>query len=254
MVGLGEIVEGDTVLEIGPGRGILTEEIIKSGAEVIVVEIDRRFCSYLRDRYTNCTYFRLIEGDILKIDWKEIFPEKGKKVKVISNLPYYLTTPILFRLFEWRRDISIMILTMQLEVAKRLVARPSTRDYGILSVATQFFSCPSIAFKIKPGSFYPSPKVTSAVVKICMREDVKDAPHFFYMVRTIFGKRRKMLANTLKDLEDVEKDKILPTLKAANIDGTRRPETLSIQELRHLYGILYNSSLKKGDSQSPQEL
>lgn len=136
-----------------------------------------------------------------------------------------------------------MVLTMQLEVAKRLVARPFSKDYGILSIAAQFSTHPFLAFKIQPGSFHPPPKVFSAVVKMHMREAgafyLKDESHFFKMVRTIFNQRRKMLSNTLKALKDVEKDKIIPGLREADIEETRRPETLSLEELHKLYKVLY---------------
>jgi len=245
IIALGELTPADTVVEIGPGRGILTEEIIKRGASVIAIEIDRDFCSYLTQYFRESAGpFMLIKGDCLKIDWEErIFSKVKQKIKVISNLPYYLTAPILFKLFEWRKRISLMVLTMQLEVARRLVARPFTKDYGILSIATQFSTHPSIAFKIQPGSFYPPPEVFSAVVKMYMREAgafyLQDEAHFFKMVRTIFNKRRKMLSNTLKDLKDVEKDKIAPSLREARLEGTRRPETLSLDELHRLYKALY---------------
>ncbi len=231
-------------MEIGPGEGILTREIIRTGASVIAVEIDRKFCSFLTRHFHESRGFRLIEGDILNIDWgKTIFSKGREKSKVISNLPYYLTAPILFKFFEWRKYISLMVLTMQLEVARRVTARPFTKDYGILSVAAQFSTIPSISFKIQPGSFYPPPKVTSAVVRMCVRENepfkLRDEAHFFKMVRTIFNKRRKMLNNTLKDLKDVEKDKISLLLQKAHLEGTRRPETLSLEELYKLYSALY---------------
>jgi 16S rRNA (adenine1518-N6/adenine1519-N6)-dimethyltransferase len=200
----------------------------------------------LRERFTphlsNSLF--LIEGDCLKIDWaKEIFSKVNTKLKVISNTPYYATSPILFKLFEWREKITLMVLTMQLEVARRLVAKPCTKDYGILSVATQFVTRPKISFKISPGSFYPPPRVSSAVVKMCVREEppfcLKDEAHFFSMVRTIFNKRRKMLNNTLKDLKDIDIDKIPVCLEKARILGKRRPETLSLEELHRLYNALY---------------
>jgi len=250
IVALGELKPGEIVVEIGPGRGILTQEIIKTGARVIAIEIDRGFCSYLTEHFhESAGAFTLIEGDCLEIDWERmVFSKTKEKIKVISNLPYYLTAPILFKLFGWRKKISLMVLTMQLEVAKRLVARPFSKDYGILSVATQFSTHPSLAFKIQPGSFHPPPKVFSAVVKMYMREDgafyLKDEAHFFKMVRTIFNQRRKMLSNTLKALKDVEKDKIVPSLRKADIEGTRRPETLSLEELHRLYNRLYERNRK----------
>lgn len=243
IVALAELKPGDRVLEIGPGRGVLTEEILRSGSELAAIEIDRDFCGYLKEKFgTNS--FRLIEGDSLRLDFgKEIFSKTPGKFKIISNLPYYLTTPLLFKLLEWKRNISLMVLTMQLEVAKRLVARPGSKDYGILSVATQLGTHPSISFKILPGSFFPPPRVNSAVVKIRVREKnffpIKDEPRFFKMVRTIFNKRRKMIVNTLKDLKDLEKDKIISGLERARVKPTCRPETLSLEELYRLYAVLY---------------
>ena len=243
IVALAELKPGDQVLEIGPGRGILTEEIKRSGSELVAIEIDRDFCGYLKEKFgTNS--FRLIEADSLKLDFgKEIFSKDSGQFKVISNLPYYLTTPLLFKLLEWKRNISLMVLTMQWEVAKRLVAKPGSKDYGILSVATQFSTHPSISFKILPGSFFPPPRVNSAVVKIRVREKnlfpIKDEPRFFKMVRTVFNKRRKMLGNTLRDLKDLERDKIILSLEKAHINPHSRPETLSLEELYRLYETLY---------------
>ena len=243
IVALAELKPGDQVLEIGPGKGILTEEIIKAGGELMAIEIDRDFCGYLKEKFgTNS--FRLIEGDSLRLDFgKAIFSKAPGQFKVISNLPYYLTTPLLFKLLEWKRHISLMVLTMQWEVARRLVARPGSKDYGILSVAVQFRTHPSISFKILPGSFFPPPRVNSAVVKIRIREKnlfpIKDEPRFFKMVRTVFNKRRKMLVNTLKDLKDLEKDKIISGLERAHIDPHSRPEALSLEEFYRLYKALY---------------
>lgn len=244
IVELAELTPDDLVLEIGPGKGILSVEILKKGAGLLAIEIDRKFCSYLNDLFAGNKNFTLIEGDCLEIDWEEeVFSRTQKKLKIISNLPYYLTAPLIFRFFEWRRKISLMVLTMQIEVAKRIVAMPSTKDYGILSVASQFSADSSISFKIQPGSFIPPPRVRSACVKMYMKEDgefyLKDERHFFTMVRTLFNKRRKMINNTIKDLKDIEKEKILPGLIKAGIDGRRRPETLSLEEFRNLYIALY---------------
>jgi 16S rRNA (adenine1518-N6/adenine1519-N6)-dimethyltransferase len=244
IVELAELTPYDSVLEIGPGKGILTIEILKKGARLLAIEIDKGFSLYLNDLFAGNKNFTLIEGDCLGIDWEEeIFSKIDKRLKVISNLPYYLTAPLIFKLFEWRKKISLIILTMQLEVAKRIVAMPSTKDYGILSIASQFFTYPSIAFKIQPGSFIPPPKVTSACIKMRVKKDgefyLKDEARFFRMVRTLFNKRRKMITNTIKELKDVENGRLPLALVKAGIDGRRRPETLSLDEFRNLYNAIY---------------
>lgn len=249
IVSLAELKPGEPVLEIGPGLGVLTEEIIKTGAELVAIEIDWDFCRYLQEKF-GAGISRLIEADILKIDLgKNIFSRNiGKyknlgKFKVISNLPYYLTTPIIFRLLDWKRYISLMILTMQWEVAKRIVAKHGSKDYSPLSISSQWVTSPSLVFKILPGSFLPPPKVKSAVVKMEVREapvfPLVDEVQFFKMVRTIFSQRRKMVSNTLKELDGVDRDKIVLALERAGLKANSRPEMVSLGELYRLYKALY---------------
>ncbi|CAN5458116.1 16S rRNA (adenine(1518)-N(6)/adenine(1519)-N(6))-dimethyltransferaseRsmA [soil metagenome] len=228
------IEKGDNVLEIGPGKASLTKYLAVKEINLIAVELDRSVIGELNDRFKDKLH--LIHKDFLKVDLEndlKEFMDSGKKLRIIGNIPYNITTEILFRIFEKSSVISEAVLMMQKEVAKRLVAEKDNKDYGIMAVQTQTFSNPEILFNVPPTAFFPKPNVTSTVVRFTFESlpyEVSDVGLFKKIVRAGFGKRRKTLHNSLKDL-----------LKELNIneeeldlDMIRRPENLSVEEFANL--------------------
>jgi 16S rRNA (adenine1518-N6/adenine1519-N6)-dimethyltransferase len=235
IVRLAELQPGETVLEIGPGRGILTEALLEVSGAVIAIEVDSVLNAHLREAFRNRSGLKLIEGDALALDFA-CLPEA---FLVVANLPYYLSTPLLFRLLKEGARINRMVLMMQAEVAARLAASPESKAYGVLSIATQFRCEVRLAFKVSATCFQPPPRVGSAVVVLTPllrpRVSVEDEGFFFKVVRAGFAHRRKSLANSLRD-EGFNPEQTRAALMAAGIDGARRGETLSMQE----FGALAN--------------
>lgn len=231
------IKPGDAVLEIGPGIGTLTQGLAEAGANVTAVEIDRRLLEVLSKTLDGYDNVRVVHGDILRINIAETIGVP--KYKVVANLPYYITTPIIMGLLEARMPIEVLVTMVQKEVALRMVATPGTKDYGALSVAVQYYTKAEIMFIVKPDSFIPPPSVESAVIRCT----VLDKPPvevnekiFFRVVKAAFAQRRKTLLNTLKTTGvPVENLKVI--LAAAGIDGTRRGETLSLDEFAALSNV-----------------
>ncbi|MDZ7805677.1 MAG: 16S rRNA (adenine(1518)-N(6)/adenine(1519)-N(6))-dimethyltransferase RsmA [Gracilimonas sp.] len=190
--------DGDRVIEIGPGTGALTKWMAKSISDLHVIELDKRAVEVLKNEVNNIT---IHQKDVLKVNWNEIV-DPNKKNVVVGNLPYYITSPILFDLLENRKHFTEAVLMMQKEVAERLVANPSSKEYGIMSVQTQLFCTPEIQFDVAPGSFSPPPKVNSSVIKL--KFDKPDLPFsdetLKTVVRTAFNQRRKKLSNSLKPI------------------------------------------------------
>jgi len=236
---LGRIVEtakisdNDIVVEIGPGPGKLTSILAAAAGKVIAIELDRELCGKLDDEFAGSENVELVCGDALKYPYESL-PE----FKVVANIPYYITTPIIFRLIESRNNLKSMTLTVQKEVAERIAAEPGTKDYGVLSIMVQYYAMPKLEFIIPKGAFRPVPKVDSAVIYLEMRESpavhVKDEKLFLRLVRVAFSQRRKMLANSLKSVSPDIKEKIIQ----AGIDPMRRPGTLSIKEFAKLADVL----------------
>lgn len=231
IVAAGAVKEGDTVLEIGPGIGTLTQGLAETGADVVAVEVDKQLISVLAKTLQGYENVRVVHGDILKLDIsREIMAEK---YKVIANLPYYITTPIIMMLLEQRFPVEVLVTMVQKEVAERMVAKPGGKEYGSLSVAVQYYTEADIMFTVPPASFYPSPAVESAVIRCKVREkppvDVVDEKAFFRIVKAAFSQRRKTFSNTLK-AAGIEPELIAKMLDKAEIDGVRRGETLSLAE------------------------
>jgi len=221
----------DTVLEVGPGIGTLTQGLAETGAQVVAVELDRKLVSVLGKTLEGYDNVRVIHGDILKIDIsREISAER---YKVVANLPYYITTPIIMKLLEDRLPIDVLVTMVQKEVAERMVAKPGGKEYGALSVAVQFYTVPEIVLQVPPASFIPPPAVESAVIRCSVRGkppvELADERLFFRVVKGAFSQRRKTLSNALKTT-GISSEKITEILAAAGIDGTRRGETLSLDE------------------------
>lgn len=232
-----QLQPGETVLEIGPGRGILTESLLEASGLVVAVEVDAGLCAHLRETFGARPNFRLIKADALVFDYTQV----PNPFLVVANLPYYVSTPLLFRLLEQGTRIDRMVLMLQAEVAARLAAVPGSKEYGVLSVAAQFRCDVRVAFKVPPSCFRPQPQVGSAVVALTPlgrpKVTVHDEDGFFQVVRGGFAHRRKALPNSLRD-EGFEAGRTAAALAAAGIDPRRRAETLSIEEFAALSDAL----------------
>ena len=226
-----ELTPGEPVLEVGPGIGTLTQGLAQSGADVTAIELDRRLLEVLDTTLASYDNVRIIHGDVLKLDVPSIMNQKP--FKVVANLPYYITTPIIMSLLESKLPIERLVVMVQKEVALRMVAKPGTKDYGALSVAVQYYTEPDIVLDVPPKSFLPAPAVTSSVIRCVLRDkppvDVIDEKLFFRVVKAGFAQRRKTFANTMKTT-GLSKDRIEELLAKANIDGQRRGETFTLQE------------------------
>ena len=226
-----ELTPGEPVLEVGPGIGTLTQGLAQSGADVTAIELDRRLLEVLDTTLASYDNVRIIHGDVLKLDVPSIM--NYKPFKVVANLPYYITTPIIMSLLESKLPIERLVVMVQKEVALRMVAKPGTKDYGALSVAVQYYTEPDIVLDVPPKSFLPAPAVTSSVIRCVLRDkppvDVIDEKLFFRVVKAGFAQRRKTFSNTMKTT-GLSKDRIEELLAKANIDGQRRGETFTLQE------------------------
>ena len=226
-----ELTPGEPVLEVGPGIGTLTQGLAQSGADVTAIELDRRLLEVLDTTLSSYDNVRIVHGDVLKLDVPTIM--NHKPFKVVANLPYYITTPIIMSLLESKLPIERLVVMVQKEVALRMVAKPGTKDYGALSVAVQYYTEPDIVLDVPPKSFLPAPAVTSSVIRCVLRDkppvDVIDEKLFFRVVKAGFAQRRKTFSNTMKTT-GLSKDRIEELLAKANIDGQRRGETFTLQE------------------------
>lgn len=252
MVGAGDVDENTTVIEIGPGIGALTEQIAKVAKEVYAFEIDERFLTVLDDTLSPYSNVTVIHQDILAVDFaafQEDYLGDVERLVVIANLPYYITTPIIMHLLESSLPVEQMLLMMQKEVASRLEAVPSTKAYGSLSIALQYYTEVEVAFTVPRTVFNPQPNVESAVIKLDVRDEpavkVQNEALFFTIVRTSFGQRRKTIWNNLrralnnKELED----KLKQAFEHAEIDPSRRGESLNGTEFGRLADAMDDLSL-----------
>ncbi len=229
-----ELTGNDEVLEIGAGLGTLTNYLAERTKRVVAIEKDKRLFEKLRTSIGHLPNVELVMDDVLKIDFRELFT--GSKMKVISNLPYSISSPILMSLLENRDIFSLLVIMIQREVGERITAKPGGRDYGSISVLLQTFFDISIELIVHPEAFWPKPKVDSVVLKLdplrSPRIDIDDMELFQKIVRASFSSRRKILANSLRSL--IPKEKVEEILKSAEIDRKRRAETLSIEEFGKL--------------------
>ena len=244
IVAAAELSEADTVLEVGPGIGTLTQGLAESKANVVAVELDTRLLPVLATTLEGYDNVRVVHGDILKVN---IMEEVGvPNFKVCANLPYYITTPIIFALLEKRLPMERLVAMVQKEVAERMAAQPGGKDYGALSVAIQYYTEPEIAFIVPPTSFIPAPAVDSAVI-VCKRREkppveVCDEALFFRVVKAAFSLRRKMLSNSLKNM-GIKSEQVAKWLELAGVDGKRRAETLSLEDFAKLTNS-FNEAVK----------
>lgn len=228
----------DTVLEIGAGRGALTERIAGKVRELVALELDRRLCEDLAERLRGIPGVSILNRDILKFDLQAFF-RRTQNVKVIGNIPYCITTPIIEHLFVHRRVIEAAWLTVQKEFARRMTAAPGSKEYGSLSIFTRYYSETRILFAIKNTCFYPAPKVDSCFVHMRMRRELplceEEEKLFFGVVRKAFGQRRKTLRNSL--LGVFPREKLETFFRRYSIDPRTRPEDLAVADLIHLIKI-----------------
>ena len=224
----------DTVVEIGPGRGALTEQLLTRAARVIAIEIDRALASTLRARYAADRRLTIVEGDVLETDLGAL---AGDDYVLVGNVPYYITTPILFRALERPRPRQAVFL-VQREVAERIAAAPGSAEYGALSVNVQSLARSELLFRVAPGAFQPPPKVESAVIRLTPLDAPLVAPNeeaaFRSLVQAAFGMRRKQMKRVLRELWEVDAAQADEILKRAGIDPTARPEVLTPEEFVRL--------------------
>lgn len=245
IIGAAELTPADLVVEIGPGLGALTTRAVRSAGKVLAVEVDRGLLPVLAGILEGDV--EVIQGDALEIDFDRMVGEKtggafgrgGKQYKLLANLPYYITSPLLMHLLLGRFNVSLIIVMIQLEVAARLTAVPGTKEYGALSVAVQYFTEPKMLFRVPRTVFYPPPGVDSAVVRLAVRSEpavaVRDEEAFFRVVRASFGRRRKTLLNALAGSGlGVDRGVWQSVLGNAGIDPGRRGETLTLAEFAAL--------------------
>lgn len=249
IVEYGEVSEKTAAIEIGPGIGALTEQIAKRAGKVFAFEIDQRLLPILEDTLSPYDNVTVIHKDILKADVTELIGEELKayeEVRVIANLPYYVTTPIIMKLLQEGLPLKSITVMLQKEVAERMAAKPGTKEYGSLSIAVQYFTQAETVMIVPKTVFVPQPNVDSAVIRLIVREEppvrVKDEDFFFEVVRASFGQRRKTILNNLQsNLPDgkAKKQGIEAALATTSIDPKRRGETLSIEEFGALSDELF---------------
>jgi len=229
----------DTLLEIGSGLGQMTFDFSARAKKVIAIEYDKKLFSVLSGLAREHSNIILVHEDFLKFDIKEILP-KNKKIKIVSNLPYYISTPIILKLFAHNEYIDSAVLTLQKEVAERLVAEPRSKDYGSLTLFAEYHSEFKRLFNISRNSFYPSPRVDSTVVSLGMRKDppvaVADKKDLFELIRAGFSKRRKTLVNSVlsQGHKELSKERLESVLDALGIDRNARAETLGLADFARI--------------------
>ena len=242
--------ETDRIIEVGPGIGTLTREMGKVAENVVAIEIDKTLIPILKETLADLDNVEVVNEDILKVDVQGLINEKlnGGPVKLVANLPYYITTPIVMKFLEEDIPVTDIVVMVQKEVADRMNAKPSTKDYGALSVAVQYYCDTEIVARAPRHMFVPQPNVDSIVIGLHVRDEKKyvvdNEDIFFKTVKASFGQRRKTLLNSLGGLGFLSKDEIREALQAANIDEKRRGETLSIDEFANLSNEINKFSSK----------
>ena len=224
------------VIEIGPGIGVLTKEMARRAGKVVAVEVDKRLPPVLEETLAGFDNVKVVLQDVLKTDLKALAAQEfpGMKVVVCANLPYYITSPIIMKLLEDKLPIDNITVMVQKEAAERLAALPGTRESGAVSCAVRYFAQPRMMFSVQAGSFYPAPKVTSAVVRMDLRPtpavSVPDEKAYFALVRAAFGQRRKTAANSIAAGLGIPRPQVTVALEAAGLDPRVRPEQLTLED------------------------
>lgn len=246
IINAAEITKEDFVLEIGPGIGTMTQYLASSAREVFAVEIDRALIPILEDTLSEYENVTILNEDILKVDIRKLAEEhnQGRPIKVVANLPYYITTPIIMGLFEEEVPVESITVMVQKEVADRMQTGPGSKDYGALSLAVQYYASPYIVANVPPNCFMPRPKVGSAVIRLSRHEkspvEVKDPRMMFRIIRASFNQRRKTLVNGLKNARDLEftREEVESALTACGFPLNIRGEALTLQNFADLANCL----------------
>ncbi len=247
IIAAADITKDDMVLEVGPGIGTMTQYLCESAGKVVAVEIDKNLIPILEnDTLKDYDNVRVINEDILKLDINKLVNEEnnGKPIKVVANLPYYITTPIVMGLFESHVPIESITIMVQKEVADRMQVGPGTKDYGALSLAVQYYAKPEIVANVPPNCFMPRPNVGSAVIKLTRHEkppvEVQDEELMFKLVRAAFNQRRKTLQNSINNYPELHlsKEKVVEALEKMGLSQTIRGEALSLEQFAKLSNLL----------------
>ena len=242
IIAAAEITKDDFVLEIGPGIGTLTQYLAEAAREVVAVEIDSTLIPILEDTLSAYDNVSVINEDVLKVDLRKLAEERngGKPIKVVANLPYYITTPIIMSLFESHVPLKSLTVMVQKEVALRMQAGPGTKDYGALSLAVQYYASPYLAANVPPNCFMPRPNVGSAVIRLTRYQEppvqVKDPKLMFKLIRASFNQRRKTLQNGLNNSPEISfsKEEITKAIESLGVSPSVRGEALSLEQFAQL--------------------
>ena len=236
IVDAANVSKDDLIIEIGPGLGTLTKELLDRAGKVICIELDKRMIEILNDRFSMYDNFKVLNDDVLKVNLKELIEEeKVKTTKIVANLPYYITTPIIMKLLEERLDIETITVMIQKEVADRLVTAPGTGDTGAITYAIHYYTNPKRVLEVLNTAFIPEPKVNSTVINLEVLKEpkvaVKSEEKLFEVIKTAFMQKRKTLLNALANSNKYgSKEQICKTLELLSIDNRVRPEKLTLEE------------------------
>lgn len=241
-----EVTKDDCVVEIGPGIGTMTQYLAERAREVVAVEIDKNLIPILKETLSGYQNVSIINEDIMKVDLTKIVEEKnqGRPVKIVANLPYYITTPIIMGLFEGKVPLKSITVMVQKEVADRMQVGPGTKDYGALSLAVQYYAKPEVVATVPPNCFIPRPGVGSAVIKLTRYEEppvkVKDEAFLFSLIRASFNQRRKTLANGLSNAQNLSlsREQVVSALEKLQLPPAVRGEALTLQQFADLAELL----------------
>ena len=236
--------ENTGVIEVGPGIGVLTNELCKVAKKVVAIELDERLHAILWKTLADHDNVKVISGDVMKIDLHKLIEDEfqGMDVVVCANLPYYITSPVIMKLLEEKLPIKALTVMVQKEAADRLCAQMGTRECGAVTAAVRYYSEPKLLFKVSAGSFMPAPKVDSAVIRMDVDKkpllDVKDEKLFFRVVRGAFSQRRKTVANSLSSMLSIDKQTVNSAIVKAGVNPQARPEAMTLEEFAALSNAL----------------
>lgn len=248
IVDAAQITDEDCVLEIGPGIGTMTQYLAESAREVVAVEIDRALIPILQDTLSAYDNVTVLNEDIMKVDVGRIVRERnqGRPIKVVANLPYYITTPIVMSLLENHVPVQSITIMVQKEVADRMQVGPGTKDYGALSLAVQYYALPEVVARVPANCFMPRPNVDSTVIRLTRYQkppvEAQDEKHLFALIRASFNQRRKTLANGLANGLGISREQVAAALEEMGLSATVRGEALTLEQFADLSNLLKKDS------------